>query len=155
MKKISGSTLFYKRIFPLIWFGGLTVFGVTGLTRADFRADGWWQYLVAIVFMCVVGFFLMKRIVWDLVDEVMDRGEFLLVRKGSEEERVALSNIMNVNVSTNMNPPRITLRLVKPGKFGTEIAFMPPTRFSLNPFTKHPVAEDLIVRVDQARRGSN
>jgi len=78
-------------------------------------------------------------------------GDFLLVKNRGEEDRVTLSNVMNVSASTNMNPPQITLRLVKPGKFGTEIAFSPTAGFALNPFAKNQVAEDLIVRVDRAR----
>jgi hypothetical protein len=65
---------------------------------------------------------------------------------------VPLSNIMNVSASTNMNRPQVTLRLVKPGKFGSEVSFSPPSRFSFNPCAKHPIVEDLIVRVDEARR---
>ena len=99
----------------------------------------------------VFGYFLMKKLVWDLVDEVYDCGDFLLVKNRDEEERIALSNIMNVNASTYINPPRITLRLVNPSKFGSEVAFSPITGFKLNPFAKNAVAEDLIVRVYQAR----
>jgi hypothetical protein len=58
---------------------------------------------------------------------------------------------MNVNASTMTNPPRITLRLATPSKFGSEIAFSPARQFTLNPFAPSPVAEDLIVRVDKAR----
>jgi hypothetical protein len=93
----------------------------------------------------------MKKLVWDLADEVYDCGDFLLVRKRDEEDRVPLSNVMNVNASTYVNPPRITLRLVTPGRFGNEIAFSPIAGFRLNPFAKNKIAEDLIVRVDRAR----
>lgn len=75
----------------------------------------------------------------------------MLVKNGSDEERVPLSNIMNVSASTNMNPPRITLRLVRPGRFGADVSFSPSSKISFNPFAKNPVVEDLIVRVDQAR----
>ena len=77
----------------------------------------------------------------------------LVVRNGSEEERIPLGNIMNVSASTNTNPPRITLRLVRPGRFGADVSFSPSSRISFNPFAKNPVAEDLIVRVDKARLG--
>ena len=50
-----------------------------------------------------------------------------------------------------MNPQRITLRLVKPGRFGPEISFTPVTRFGFNRFAKNPVAEDLMVRAYEAR----
>lgn len=152
MKKISsGSITFYKRIFPLLWFGGLVGFFVTGVMRAAV-AEGMWMVVAMPVLMTAFGFFLMKKVIWDLADEVEDHGDSLRVRKGGEEERIPLGNIMNVNASTNMSPQRITLRLVRPGRFGAEVAFIPAMQFSFNPFAKNPVAEDLIVRVDRARR---
>jgi len=151
VKISSGSTAFYKKVLPLFWFGFLVVFVAFGLSRGGLR-DEWWPFIAVPAFMTVFGFVLMKNLVWDLVDEVHDAGDFLVVRKGADEERVPLSNIMNVSASTNMNPPRLTVRLVKPGRFGSEISFMLPARFSFNPFAKHPVVEDLIVRVDRARR---
>jgi hypothetical protein len=151
VKISSGSTTFHKKVFPLLWVGFLAVFVITSLAQGDIQA-GRWPFVVMPVGMTVVGYFVMKKLVWDLMDEVHDGGDFLLIRKGADEERVPLSNIMNVSASTNMNPPRVTLRLVKPGKFGSEVSFSPPRRFSFNPFAKHPVVEDLIVRVDKARR---
>jgi hypothetical protein len=118
---------------------------LTGAAKKDL------MFLFFPLLMAVFGFFLMKKLVWDLVDEVYDYGDFLLIRNRGEEERVALSNIMNVSVAMYINPSRITLRLVNPGKFGKEISFSPAARFTLNPFAKNQVAEDLIVRVDQAR----
>ena len=61
---------------------------------------------------------------------------------------------MNVSSTTFMNPPRITLRLVTAGKLGNEIAFSPAMEFSLNPFAKCQLAEDLILRVHRARVAS-
>jgi hypothetical protein len=154
MKKISsGSTVFYKKLFPLAWFGFLVVFAGVGLSKGgDIGEAERWPFVAVPLFMAVFGFVLMRKLVWGLADEVHDGGDFLLIRKGGEEERVPLNNIMNVNASTNVNPPRITLRLVKPGKFGPEVSFALPARFSFNPFATHPIAEDLIVRVDRARR---
>ena len=153
VKISSGSTGFYKRIFPVIWFGFLILFIVQSVLQGEY-ANARWPSLVLPLIMMVFGYFLMKNMVWDLMDEVHDGGDFLLVRKGGEEERVPLSNIMNIDAHTNMNPPRVTLRLVKPGRFGPEITFSPPRRFSFsfNPFAKHPLVEDLLVRVDKARR---
>jgi hypothetical protein len=61
------------------------------------------------------------------------------------------SNIMNVSMSTSLNPPRLSLRLVRPRQLGPEIVFSPVRPFSLNPFARNPIAEDLMVRVDRAR----
>jgi hypothetical protein len=96
---------------------------------------------------------VMRKLVWDLVDEVYDCGDFLLVRNAGKEDRVALSNIMNLSAATMTNPPRVTLRLSTAGKFGNEIVFSPIKPISLNPFARNRIFEDLIVRVDQARRG--
>ena len=151
MKKISSSGMvFYKKIFPIFWFGFIAAFVVMAV-QADAIRGGQVMVLAVPCFMAVIGFFVMRKLVWDLADEVHDAGDYLLVRKGSEEERVPLTNIMNVNASVNVNPARITLRLVHPGKFGSEISFSPPRQFSFNPFAKNPIAEDLIVRVDKAR----
>jgi hypothetical protein len=101
--------------------------------------------------MAAFGFFIMKNLVWDLMDEVYDCGDSLLVKNRGVEIRVPISSIINVSFATNSNPQRITLKLAKPGNFGQEIAFSPPATFALNPFAKNPVAEDLIFRVDKAR----
>src|SRR5688572_27913593 len=151
VKISSGSTTFYKRIFPVIWFGFLALFVAQSVLRGGFE-EARLPFVVMPFVMAVFGYFLMKNVVWDLMDEVHDGGDFLLVRKGGEEERVPLANIMNIDAWTNMNPPRVTLRLVKPSRFGSEVTFSPPRRFSFNPFAKHPLVEDLIVRVDKARR---
>jgi hypothetical protein len=84
-------------------------------------------------------------------DEVYDCGDELLIKNRGREDRIKLSNVINVNVSSFTNPPRITLRLDKPGRLGPEISFPAITAFSLNPFAKNQIGEDLIVRVDRAR----
>jgi hypothetical protein len=145
----SGWTVFSKKIFPTIWFGLLGFFVVLGITTGTAAKDA--TFLVIPFVMAGFGFFLMRKLVWDLADEVYDCGSALLVKNGGEEELVPLLNIMNVSVSTYVNPPRVSLRLIAPGKFGSEIAFSPVTGFRLNPFAKNRVAEDLIVRVHQAR----
>jgi hypothetical protein len=150
MTKISSRwTSFHKKGFPVIWFGFLAFFLATSVVGGPAEAD--LMFVAVPIGMAIFGYFLMKKLVWDLADEVYDCGESLLIRNRGSEERIALSNIMNVNVSTHMNPQRVTLRLVKPGAFGDEVAFSPVAKPSLNPFAKNPVAEDLIVRVDRAR----
>jgi hypothetical protein len=150
MKKISSTKLFFtKYIFPTLWFGilGFVLFTMIW-SKAYEKAP------VAIIMPCVMtvfGYFLMKKLVWDLADEVYDCGDYLLIRKGKEEERIALSEIMNVSASLLVNPPRVTLRLVKAGKLGEEIAFSPAKPFSFNPFARNEIIDDLILRVDKAR----
>lgn len=150
MNRISSKkTYYYKRIFPLIWFGFLVFFMIESLLNDDYKRD--LMFVAVPYIMAVFGYFLMKKLVWDLVDEAYDCGDSLLFRNDGVEERVLLSQILNVSASTNMNPPRITLRLLSPGRLGSEISFSPSSPFTLNPFAKNSVAEDLIVRVYNAR----
>jgi len=152
MKRISsGSMFFTKRVFPVIWFGILALMVVFSLsarnTQKSHFAVG---ALIGPAIMAVFGYFLMKKMVFDLADEVSDAGDALIVRFGSEEERVPLSEIMNVSYSYMSNPNRVTLTLRTPGSFGKEISFAPP--WQLLPFSKSPVVVDLIERIDAARR---
>lgn len=146
----SSSTFLMKWILPAFWFAGVLVAGIvfllTGVAMKQPVA------LVAPVLMLTLGFFLFRKLIWDLADEVRDGGDYLLVRRGDTEERVALSNVMNVSLSQFTNPRRLTLRLRLPGKFGDEVTFIPASTFSFSPFARNPVAEDLMHRVDRLRK---
>jgi len=78
MKKISSSVWFYKKVFPIIWFGFLAFFVVTAVVGGAAK-EGNWLFLTVPLVMAVFGFVLMKKIVWDLVDEVFDCGDYLLL----------------------------------------------------------------------------
>jgi hypothetical protein len=154
MTKISAGSMFaLKRVFPILWFGFLVLLVgglmIWAIARGPQASDLF--FLVTPAIMAVIGYMVMRRFIWDLVDEVYDHGDYLVIRNRGDEARVNLTDVMNVNVSTNLNPPRITLRLVQPSKFGTEIAFSPIRPFIASPFAKNEVAESLIVRVDRAR----
>ena len=152
MTRISSRmTSFHKKAFPAMWFGFLAVFMTVAWTGGGFASERW-VFMFVPLLMGVLGYVFMRRLLWDLVDEVHDCGDALLVRKGDEEERIPLAGIMNVSATLLINPPRITLRLVNPSRFGAEIAFVPLMPFTFNPFRKSPIADDLIVRVDRARR---
>ena len=150
MKKISSGQIFFlKRIFPVLFVAvavlplGFIFLG--GSPRIPVQA------IVAPLLAVAILFVVMKKLVWDLADEVRDGGDYLVVRKGRIEERVPLSNVMNVSATTMVNPPRIELTLAEPGRLGARIAFAPARNATLNPFARNAIAEDLIVRVDRAR----
>src|SRR5882757_1486191 len=152
MPRISSrTTFFYKRVFPVMWFGFLLIFLAVGLYgTVTSRNATPLPFLIVPAFMVVVGFVMMKKLIFDLVDEVLDAGDALIVRNGNREERIGLSEIMNVNYSPMVNPPRVTLSLRKPSAFGEAVTFCAPVRFV--PFSTSPVIDDLIRRVDAARR---
>ena len=147
----SRSTFFYKRIFPIIWFGFLAVFFATALFMGSSGSEFPLPFLIGPPAMAIFGYYIMKKLVFDLVDEVVDLGDALLVKNGNQEDRIALSDIMNVNYSPLINPPRVTLSLRRPSLFGATVTFCAPVRFV--PYSTSPVIDALIARVDTARSG--
>ena len=150
MKKLtSRATFFQKKVFPVIWFGMLGLFVCGALvTGAAERGLGVLFVLVP-VSMAAVGYFIMKKFVFDLIDEVYDEGETLLFREGGKEVRVSLGDIKNVSYSPMMNPPRVTLSIRYTTELGDELSFSPPASFI--PFRKNRDIEELIDRIDSAR----
>jgi hypothetical protein len=150
MTRISSKmTFLQKRVFPVIWFGFLAVFIVVALSVGGSGANVL-PGMVAPAVMAVIGFVIMKKLVWDLVDEVWDSGDALVVRNGGQEERIALADIMNVSYSAMSNPQRTTLTLRRPSSFGDKVTFCAKTSFI--PFASNPTIDELIRRIDAARR---
>jgi hypothetical protein len=75
-------------------------------------------FLIVPVVMAIVGYQLMKKMAFNLVDEVFDLGDALLVRSGGQEERIAFADIKNVNFFPYMSPPQVTLSLRRPSVSG-------------------------------------
>ncbi|HVZ31489.1 MAG TPA: hypothetical protein VG963_03640 [Polyangiaceae bacterium] len=154
MRKISSSkTFFYKKLFPVFWFGMLGLF-VTITLKQPTHGPLQVPFLLMPAVMAVIGYVVMRKLVWDLADEVYDCGDHLLVKSHGREFRLSLAEIINVSSMIMMNPPRITLRLAEASSaesFGNEISFSPDKPFTLNPFAKSEIAEDLMLRVDRAR----
>lgn len=147
----SRMTFFYKRIFPVIWFGFLAVFFLIALIQGLAAPSiSYLPFLIVPVAMAIFGYQIMKRMTFNLVDEVLDLGDALLVRNGGQEERIALADIKNVNYSPYMSPPQVILSLQRPSVFGDTIVFC--ARLRLIPFSPSPTIEKLIDRIDAARR---
>jgi hypothetical protein len=102
--------------------------------------------------VAIVIYVVLRKLVFDLADEVWDEGDALRVRFGHDEERIPLADIINVSYAGVTNPPRITLTLRSPGRFGREVTFSPQQSFLSPLFRPNPLVSDLIARVDAARR---
>jgi len=151
MRRISSRiTFFNKRVFPVIWFGFVALAFLAPLLGRKNKGGPLAGFLFVPIIMAAFGYFIMKKLVFDLADEVFDDGNTLVVRFGSEEERIPLSEIMNISYTNMSNPSRVTLTLRTPGRFGKEVSFSPPQSFV--PFAKSPIVADLIERADAARR---
>jgi len=59
----------------------------------------------------------MKKLVFDLADEVYNEGSTILFRNKGKEVRVNLKDIKNVSYSAMMSPPRVTLSI----RYNTEL----------------------------------
>jgi hypothetical protein len=138
-------TFAYKRIFPVVWFGFLLAFIGIGVVNGQIL-----PFVIGPIAMMVFGYFLMQKLVFDLVDEVWVDSDELVVKNRGQEQRIALADIKNVNYSPFISPPRVTLSVRRPTVFGEQITFCAPVR--LVPFSASPVIADLIERVDHARR---
>ena len=153
----SSSTYFYKRIFPILWFGFLLVFLAIALwgtqhARASVQPQQIVPFLLVPVFMGGVGVFIFRKLIQDLVDEVWLDGDWLVVKNRDGQRRVALSDVMNVNASTMINPRRITVMLRTDSRYGCSFSFMPASpRGFLSAFRPDPIATELIERVDALR----
>jgi hypothetical protein len=151
MKRLSSQwTFFYKRMFPVIWFGFIALFVLLPWTNRRQTQGMPLPVFIVPVVMAVFGYLLFRRLLFDLVDEVWDDGHALIVRNGGVEQRIPLQTIINVGFSTMTRPERVTLRLREAGPLGADVTFMPPARFM--PFTRNPIIDELIERVDRARR---
>jgi hypothetical protein len=152
MRRLSSrATFFYKRIFPIIWFGFLLLFMAVSLFAGP--PSGRSLFLPGLIIPAVMmgfGYFLMKSLIFDLVDEVFDAGDALLVKNSGNEARIALSDIKNINYTFLVSPPRVTLSIRRPNIFGERVTFCAPLRFI--PFSTSPIIDDLIERIDAARR---
>ncbi len=149
----AGKTVFYKRVFPVIWTGMIALsLGVAVLTARSGRGVPL-PTLIVPVFVLAVGWFVIRRLVSDLADEVWDEGDALRVRFGPDEERIALADITNIGYTTMVNPARATLTVRNPGRFGKEVTFCPLQQGWLGSLQRtNPLIADLIERVDAARR---
>jgi hypothetical protein len=147
-------TFLYKRVFPVIWFGGVLLFIIFGLFSASRSSQNSIIPVVIVpLLMAIFGYWIMQKLTFDLVDEVLDAGDMLVVRSGGQEERVALADIKNINYSPYMSPPRVTLSLRRQTVFGETVTFCAP--ISIVPFSSSPVIHTLIDRVDLARRNNS
>ncbi len=143
-------TFFYRRIFPIIWYGVLAALFLNGvLTVLNTGGASNVPFLAAPLLMAVISYRFVRKLTLNLADEVFDAGDALIVRRSARKERIALAEIKNVNYIPYMSPPQVTLSLRRPSMFGKTIVFYRPLRIVPQP--SDPVIDELINRIDAAR----
>jgi hypothetical protein len=151
MKRLSSkTTFFYKLVFPVVWFGFIAIF-ILMASFGDRKAGSPdVMFFIVPVFMAGFGYFIMRKLLFDLINEVYDDGSSLLFKNGHKEVRIDLREIKNVSYSPMVSPPRVTISLRSETELGDELSFTPTMSFI--PFKKNPDIVELIDRIDQARR---
>jgi hypothetical protein len=150
MKKLTSRATYYqKKIFPVVWFGILVLIACGALLTGAVNSGPGIMFILVPASMAAIGYFIMKKLVFDLIDEVYDEGETLLFREKGKEVRVNLADIKNVSYSWMMSPPRVTLSIRYMTELGDELTFSPPASFI--PMRKNRDIEELIDRIDKAR----
>ena len=151
MRRISSKmTFFYKRIFPTVWFGFLAfIAGIFLIVASQSGTLPPLPFLLIPAGIALFGYFIMDKLIFDLVDEVLDDNEALIIKNGDKQARVELRDIMNVGFTQFANPPRVTLSLKKPGPFGSQVAFCSP--LGVSSFSANPLVKELIQRIDARR----
>lgn len=150
MTKISSSmTVFYKKVFPILWFGALVPNFIYQLINPVESYDLPISPAELFFSMIVFGYLLMKFLTFDLVDQVFDKGNNLVIINSGKEIDVPIKSIENISVQMFTNPERATIHTNINTPLGKKIVFMPLT--SLIPFKKNKTLQNLIERVNEKK----
>jgi len=141
------NTVLFKRG---IWLSAIALILFVAAPSA-LNGDLWKNPLpsaIAIGLLCAaLIFFFWNTQMHRLVDEVLDCGDRLKLRRGRVEETMLLSQILAVEVSSSGGFHRITLRLKERSKmFGNRIEFLPQASLWSNLAALKALAQDLSER---------
>lgn len=108
--------------------------------------------VLAALIACVI-YFYGKTHIHRLVDEVVDCGDHLTIRRGSTEENISFAKISAAEVAAAGGITRITIRLRDLAGFGGQIEFLPQASLWSNLPGIERVAAALTERAKQAKNG--
>jgi hypothetical protein len=156
MVRISSQMTFApKRVVPIVQVG-LLLFMVAQSWSLVFTAYDWSGPLVLALLMTGMSFvvlpILRRRWTWslELVDEVCLDGDFLILRRSGQEDRIPFSDIVNIVPGARGPPTPVTLKLRRPSLFGSEVMFCAPEAPRSSGL--RTLIENLTVKAEVARR---
>ena len=132
---------------PLGWFAFFIVF----LAAGAFDAQSAPVSFLGALAIAIAGSLLMRLLVSDLADSVLDGGTYLQIRRSGIEAQIPFQDIVDVSASKYSRPPRVVLRLARASPLGSTISFLPEAPFTLNPFARNAIALKLLERALAAR----
>jgi hypothetical protein len=107
-----------------------------------------------VILALFLAWFLGRLQILALVDEVIDCGDHLQVRRGVLQDLVPLAAIASAEVLTAHRLHRVCLRLRTPTRFGSRIQFWPPASLWGNAAAVERFARDLSARAASAGVGN-
>lgn len=150
--------MFWKRIFPGVWFGAVLLGMVAVWSMGNWPAAI--LSLVGGLILATAGWYSMKGMLWELADEVWDDGDALVVRKGQQQERILLSDVGLLDYDVGKfferrygSPTRVWLRARYFPRERPDITFLPIADEWF--WRLHPALRDVIRRVEAARAAAS
>ncbi len=153
MKQISNSTFMLKRVTPCFVVGWTLLVECLAIgSKLKEGAPSSHIVFGVSVGLAIIAIFSVTyvKLIMPIADAVFDDDDTLVIKRRSITTVIPLDEVINVNYSQFSNPSLVTLRFRRPTALGIEISFIPTSRYW--PFSRHPVVEDLIQRIDAAKR---
>ncbi len=144
MKRLSSSLTiwWYKRLGPLLLAAAL-ILTATVLAVLVIRGTVATAWLLAPVALALLVFAYLQWFIFPLADEVFDDGDYLVIRRGTRTERLALRDVTSVTYSLVFDPPRIVLQT----SANSPVTFMPYVTAAMCFFRPHPLVATLKARI--------
>ncbi len=144
----SRATPFFKWGFLLLWLAVLANYLHAELLQRQDRFDG----LVALAVFTPLLAWNFFRGPWRWADLVTADANTLVVRRNRKERRIKLADVLNVSYGRYNVSPLATICLRGERGFGDEFHFLIGGA-SWNPFARPVRIEELMLSIDNAKRG--
>jgi len=141
MKRISKPLTYLEKEFPKVWLGFVVCTVVFVLFFGENKAIGIFFGLQ----MAIFGSYFFKKTVWNVADEVIDYGDYLLFRKAGIEQKVYFTDISEIDCFQMNMPEIVVVSTSVSGDIGAKLTFK--VKDSWIPFRYSKITRELRQRV--------
>jgi hypothetical protein len=145
LPRLSAKRMYLAKWLPFVVVGGIVAWQWTEEAQKP-SPDFVVLAVVTLIVICVV-IRQQLRHAWRLADEVLDGGEYLIVKRGKNVVRVELSQISDAAASSMLNATTVFLHLSVQCEFGAMIEFLADS--GGNRWKPSPIASELVSRVEK------
>jgi hypothetical protein len=145
LARLSAKRMYIARWLPFLVVG--VIVGSQWIAEIQKPTPDYTSMVVVTAIVSVVVAWVQARGPLQHADEVLDGGDFLLVRRGKKEARIELSNVADVSASCTAGATTIILNLTVPSRFGSTISFLADQRGVR--WKASPIAAELIARIER------